>query len=215
MLVLCVTPQERERWVRLCKQTGRRDSLFIFGRDQPWRFNFLDYEWKAGNRNRLNIQRLFSQLMAMRQRQTYSGERDPYFRIAAEELLHHATTALGAAYDRLCIEEIKRMIDTAPRTMEERHDPAWQKDSFCYQTLRIGQSLPKDQQVISEHDLGITRNYWLESFPREGSERRRDSVIATLESTLQPFRSGLLHELFCQSTTITPEFTHCRWCGVD
>ena len=42
-LVLCAKPDERERWVKLCKQNNRAGDLIVFDGSGTHRFNFLDY----------------------------------------------------------------------------------------------------------------------------------------------------------------------------
>ena len=62
-LVLCAKPDEAELWRRYCQQTNRSDSLIIFGPQQPYRFNFLNYEFTrpgAGAGLTENLVRLFT-----------------------------------------------------------------------------------------------------------------------------------------------------------
>ncbi len=43
-LVLAAKPGERDLWESYCRRAGRLRDLVVFGPEEPWRFNVLDYE---------------------------------------------------------------------------------------------------------------------------------------------------------------------------
>ena len=49
-IVMTVKPTEKDDWLDYTYKAGRTESLLIFNPDQPWRFNFLDYELKRPGR---------------------------------------------------------------------------------------------------------------------------------------------------------------------
>lgn len=53
----------------------------------------------------------------------------------------------------------------------------------------------------------LTDSYWTTEFPNL-EEKTRSIIIESIIALLEPFTSGLLHELFMTETNITPEATH-------
>jgi len=45
-LVLCKKTDECTTWIKYARVTGRLDQLLILNMAEPWRFNFLDYQFK-------------------------------------------------------------------------------------------------------------------------------------------------------------------------
>lgn len=66
-LVLTSKPGERQQWEGYCKAAGRHRDLIVFGADQPWHFNFLNYAQRLGGGagHTENLLGLFSTILEM------------------------------------------------------------------------------------------------------------------------------------------------------
>jgi len=133
-LVLTAKPDERALWERYCAQTGRSDSLIVFSPEQPWRFNFLDYELRRPGRGAgetENLVRLFHTILETVDGGKGAGK-DPFWERAVKQMLRNAIEVAKAATGRLVLAEIAELIATAPSSIEETHAERWQSGSFCY-----------------------------------------------------------------------------------
>ena len=211
-LVLAAKVGEVERWQAYAKETGRSASVMLFDDSGRHRFNFLDYAQatvaSAGFEHNL-VDMMARIAEAARIADTEPGGGDnPFFRDASMELLAHTFPLLHAAYGRLRLRDVHDFILSAPTTREEADAERWQDGSFCSATLlRAAHRARHDGDAQAARAVDEHGDYWIEQFPRLG-DRTRSSIVATLTSTLHPFLSGRLRELFCTETTLTPEL--CR-----
>lgn len=209
-LVLCAKVDEAERWRDYAYRAGREHCLITVDARAAARFNFLDYtqatEARAGfDHNLVDVMARVAEAAAIAD--TSSGDGDNrFFRDAALEMLAHAFPILRAAYGRLRLKDVLALIKSAPVSLEQAGQKTWQTDSFCSQTLLTAAHRakrdPAIEQVLEDH-----ADYWMVQFPQLG-ERTRSSIVATLTSTIYPFLSGKLAQLFCSDTTVVPELTH-------
>lgn len=209
-LVCCAKPEEARRWERLAAETGRSRDLIIFDDSLEHRFNFLDYAQAtfATHGFELNLVQIMGRVVeaARLQRRGGSDGDNQFFRDAAEQLLANAFPFLARVYGTIRLNDLYRFINSAPATRAQAMDPKWQLESFCSQTLikaghRAEQGDPITSRICEQHG-----DYWLDEFPGLG-DRTRGSVVTTLTSSIYPFLSGSLHELFCTDTTLVPELS--------
>ena len=59
-MALTAKADDRALLLDWAAEAGRSDSVVVFAPDQPWRFNFLDHQWKVGSGNVLDIENMFS-----------------------------------------------------------------------------------------------------------------------------------------------------------
>lgn len=209
-LVLCAKSSEADRFAKLCEKEGRGQDVIRFDASGKHRLNIMDYTVAtlAGDGFDQNLSRaLIAASEAARVvKNGGTGGDNPFFRDASEELLLHALPLLKVTQPRLQLRDLLRLIDTAPRSPEEARSPEWQKQSFCAQVLLACGALADQGDKEAERIAEEHADYFLERFSAMG-DRTRSSIVATLTSTLNGLLSGKVHELFCTTTTITPEMT--------
>jgi hypothetical protein len=207
--VLTAKAEERQLWERYCRQTRRRRDLIVFGPRQRWRFNFLDYELNragAGAGQTENIVNLFSTVMELAERNTGQGgsgrDDEGYWRRASRQLCRNLVDLLVLATGRVSIPELHRLAMSAPTSKADLRSKEWQAKSFCCQCLLKADDRKKTPQ--QDYDFDRVSDYWMVEFP-ELSERTRSVIVSTFTSLIDVLNRGVLRELFCGETNITPE----------
>ncbi len=206
-LVLTTKPDEREEWEQYCAATNRSDDLLVVGSAADLRFNFLDYEARmAGEGAGLteNVVNLFSTVLeAADNGGSGSGREDEgYWRRASRQLIRNAVELLSLAGSRLSVPDLYRVVISAPTSAEQKRSTQWQAQSVCFQRLKEAdrEGLTARQQG----DLEVVADYFLVEFP-ELSEKTRSVIVSTFTSMTDVLMRGLLRELFCTDTNVTPE----------
>jgi type IV secretory pathway TraG/TraD family ATPase VirD4 len=206
-LVLTAKPDERAVWESYCRKAGRRRDLRIFSPAHKLRFNFLDYELNrkgAGAGLTDNLVGMFSEILQIAERTDSSGGRDNegYWRRTNRQLCRNAVDLLVFAKGTLSIPDLYRLVVSAPTSLEQANSSSWQKSSFCFECLAEADG--RLTTARQEHDFGIVADFFLLEFPGL-SEKTRSIVVSTFTSMIDVLNRGVLAELFCTSTNITPE----------
>lgn len=205
-LVLCAKPGECRQWLRYAQETGRLDSVVVFDESTHLRFNFLNYEMRRGERLVVhNLVNLFLRVSEAAQPSRGGTGQDDFWRKAMSEMLAYAFLPLYAAYGRIELADLMRLIDSAAQNSEELKSADWRASSYCFATIKKAYEHPVFP--LPEPDLRVVNDYWMTRFPRL-SDRTRSSIVATLTAIAHPFQTGYLRELFCTYTNIVPEMTH-------
>lgn len=205
-LVLCAKPDERENWQRYAKACGRAKQLIIVAPDQPWRFNFIQYELGRDGDPAARVENLLSTLMNVLEqtgRERGSGE-DSFWQQAAELLLKNALMVLAAALSHFTLFDLQKFIDSAPTSPAQTAGSDWQQTD-CAKHLHAARAAY--QAAGRQHDFDVLHNYWTGQFPRL-ADRTRSSITFTLSTILQDLQTGTLRELFSTGTNFFPEDTH-------
>ncbi len=206
-LVLTAKPDDRQDWQQYAAATGRSEQLIVIGPDQPWRFNFLDYELRrpgAGAGLTENMVQLFVNVLEIAERKSGGGGgNEQFWQRAMKQLLRNTIDLLKIARGTLTLADIAEVISTAPQSHEETESEAWQ-DGLCF-TL-IYEANAKELTDQQQADFEITARYWLTEFPGL-AEKTRSVVVSTFTSMADCFLRGELRELFCTSTNVVPEMT--------
>lgn len=206
-LVLTAKADERATWERYCEETGRSADLVIFGADATHRFNFLDHErTRAGAGAGLteNLVNLFSTVLEVAERGSGGSGRDEegYWRRANRQLIRNAVDLLSLAGRRVTAPDLYRLVLSAPTSVEQVRSGEWRSSSLCFACLQEADKLPKSSRARA--DLEIVADYFLIEWPAL-SEKTRSVVLSTFTSTADILVRGLLRDLFCADTTVTPE----------
>lgn len=207
-LVCCAKPEERLIWQRLASETGRAEHLVIFGADQPWRFNFLEYERTRQNRGGGQVENLVELLMKAAEfaegKQSMAGGDGDFFERASREMLRAAISILTLAKEELTIAAIQRLITDAPQSLEEAESAHWQQTSYCGKMLKRGQQ--NATSARAQHDLRTSTLYWRQWATM--ADRTRSSILATYSSVANALNQGFAWELFGTTTNLVPEVTY-------
>jgi hypothetical protein len=207
-LVLTAKAEERPLWEGYCRNTRRKRDLIIFGPNHRWRFNFLNYELTrkgAGAGLTENIVNLFATVLEMSERNTGQGdgrEDAGYWRRACRQLCRNLVDLLVIATGSVSIPDLYRLVISAPQSKEQARSQDWKAKSFCYECLRRAES--RVTRTWQERDLELLTEYFVGEFPSL-SPKTRGVIVSTFSSMIDVLNRGVLRELFCGETNITPE----------
>lgn len=207
-LILCVKTDERQIWEERCREAGRSDDLLIFGADQPWRFNFIDYELNRKGKGAgltENLVKEFSTVLEIAQRNSDPGggrEDGGYWRLTNRQLSRNIIDLLIWAGGHLSIPDMYRVLVSAPESREEFKSKEWQAESFCFKCLCDADKKPKTPR--ERKDFGIVSDYWCLEYPKLSS-KTRSIIVSSFTSMIDVLNRNLLGELFCTTTNVTPE----------
>ena len=209
-LVCCAKPDERETWERYAAETRRSGSIKIVSPDHPHFFNFLNYELQRegkGGGQTENLVNLLSLVTEIAEGgSAHGGDRDRYWERAARQMLRNAIDALSLAGEPLTLDNLTRMIITAPRSAAQVHDAEWQQiEGGLYQTLEKAEQRATTPRQL--HDWQTATSYWLNQFATL-DERPRSSIVSTFTSTADLLAHGLAWELLCTETTLIPDMAY-------
>jgi hypothetical protein len=207
-LVLCAKSEERRVWESYCREAGRLKDLVIFGPDQSWRFNFIEYELNrkgSGAGLTENLINLFATVLEIAERNTGQGggrEDEGYWRRANRQLNRNLVDLLILAKGHISIPDLYRLAVSAPTSMEQVRSDEWKKQSFCFRCLTEADQRPKTPR--QRNDFEIVADYFLLEFAGL-SDKTRSVIVSTFTSMIDVLNRGILRELFCEGTNITPE----------
>lgn len=205
-LVLSAKTDERELWESYARKAGRLGDLVFFSPLEPWRFNFLDYEWTrpgAGARQVENIVRLFTLGMeTMGAGEQKASGNNAYWQRAMQQLLRNAVALAGMATEHVRLEDIHRIIQTAPRSQAQVDDEQWNLRSYCFELLAQTRANADTPALFKDYEKIL--DYWYGEWPHVPPETR-GNILSTFTSAVDAFGFSPFRELFCTETNITPE----------
>lgn len=207
-LVLTAKSGEREQWEQYCRETKRSRDLIVFSPDADWRFGFLDYELRRAGRGAgltENIVMLFTTILELAERNSGKGggrEDEGYWRRAMRQLVRNLVDLLVLSNGTVSIPELYRLVISLPASPEDAASERWRNSSYCYQCV-----VKADQRKKTRHqldDLRLVSDYILLEYPAL-SEKTRSIIVSTFTSLIDVLNRGVLRELFCRETTVTPD----------
>lgn len=206
-LVMCAKDEEWEEvWEPLTRETGRYDDVIRFSPDEPWRFNFLDYQLRRESRGggqTENLVVLMSKVTEIVEGSSAVASGDgQYFERASRQLLRNAIDLLSLAQGTLTLQDIVTLIGDAPQNSKQIADENWRNRSLTLQCLARAQA--KDKTPREQHDYEMVERFWLQSFPNL-ADKTRTSIESTFTSVADILLHGVAWELFCTETNIVPE----------
>jgi hypothetical protein len=210
-IVFCAKPDEAQRWVGYLEASGRLDDLILMRPGSGLNFNFIDYEIHRPDGLGLEVFNLVAAIMVvvegMRTALGIVQDSDGAFWVtASREMLTNAIEPLVAATGRFRLDELMRMIASAPTTEEQAYSEDWKARSYCYWVLAKAYSDPAGPP-LPRHAMQAATDYWFSTFAKLDG-KTRSNIVATVTAAISPFLRGTLHETFCTDTTVIPELTH-------
>lgn len=206
-LVLTAKNDERAAWEEYCKATNRLDDFVVFDAAGSHKFNFLDYEMTrpgAGAGITENVVNLLSTVLEVAERNSSGSggrEEEGYWKRTNRQLTRNVVDLLALARGRITVPDLYRAVVSAATSPEQFRSQEWRQSSACYRWLNEA-----DKRVLSPReraDFGIVADYWCLEFPSL-SERTRSVITSTFTSMVDVLNRGILRDLFCGETTITP-----------
>jgi len=209
-LVCCVKTEEANTWRRLAKECNREGDLVFIDSSGDHRFNFLDYAQATIGKDGFdsNIVDLLSRVTeaakSLKSSRGGSAGDNQFFKDASQQMLANCIPFLRVAYGTIRLRDLYNFITSTPRAHEETTGDEWLARSFCAATMKAAGDKAAAgnadaRRVCEEHG-----DYWLQELPGIG-DRTLGSIISTLTSTIYPFLSGKMAELFTTHTTLVPE----------
>lgn len=212
-LVLCAKKDVLEEWKTYAKQTGREKQLLVFDSSGKFVFPFLQYEIERqgeGAGYTENLVRLFTTIYETIDRNAATGGNDPYWTRAMQQLLRNCIDLCVISRGTVSIPQIREIILSAPKSLEEIDLEEWRGKSLCWKLLLEGHA--KKHDVWTQGDFDNMASFWLEEFPTL-SDKTRTSVISTLTTMLDMFLRRPFRQLFSETPPdprmiAYPELTH-------
>ncbi|MHC5542686.1 type IV secretory system conjugative DNA transfer family protein, partial [Singulisphaera rosea] len=129
-------------------------------------------------------------------------EDEGYWRRAMRQLMRNLVDLLVLGKGSLSIPDLYRLVVSAPTSTEEARSPEWKRDSFCYECLKRADE--RDKTPRQRKDYEIVADYLMLEFPAL-SEKTRSVIVSTFTSMIDVLNRGILRDLFCGDTNVTPE----------
>jgi len=194
-------------------------DLRVFSPEEPWRFNFLDYEMNRGGRGSgetENIIQLFMEILELTSDIKKDSGGDDFWQKALQQLLRNSIDLIKFAGERLTMANLYELINTAPKSPKDMEvttletgeviKTKWMQESFC--SKLIFQAHDRTDLSESERaDLKTVIKYWKISFA-ELNDKTRSIITFSFTGFADVFLRGTLKELFCTASNIFPEYTH-------
>lgn len=206
-IVTTVTNSDIANYTRLARHTGRENSLYIFGPDQPWRYNFLEHFWQTSEGQHVeNILELFLTLLEVTDRMQQGGTDSAFWDSQRRRLLRALISIDSQANHSVSLPRLYRILSSLPATpTEAESNPFWREQSYCYQLIKQLDNTP--MSASQQQDYQINREFLLYKFP--GIALKTKSIIeASVLALWDLFLRAPLRELFCTTTNLSPQDTH-------
>ena len=226
-LVLTVKAGDCEMWQQYTKSLGKEKKLVVVSPSTEQRFNFLNYLIKE-EYNTVNIAHVF--LSALQK----FNEGD-YWQNAMEQLIKNAICVLVLANGKLSIQEMYKLVMSAPRNPAEANmifdsesKETYKDEKGKEQKVTTNQKYfrdiiakiytkinPNEDVEISQYQKNLINeykdlslNYWSAEFPQMDSEPR-SSIISMFTSLADNLLRGELKDILSSDLgdTFYPELT--------
>lgn len=204
-----VKPDDRRTYENYCRRAGRLKDLIIYGVDQPWRYNPIDAELQrkdAGAGLTENIVGLLSTLLEICERNSGQDGREDsgYWQRTNRQLMRNTIDLLAMATGRLSIEDLYRVVISAPTSPEQVRSPEWRESSFCFQCLLKADSAVNRR--LKAHELAMVADFFLIEWANL-SDKTRTVVQSTFTSMLDVLNRGINYTLMGGETNLSLERT--------
>ena len=205
-LVLAAKPDEVDQWIGYAQAHGRSNSLVLFG-ERGGCFNFITYELARQGIAGLGsvVECLMRILDAARLANPNAGRGgEAFWEDAMRQVLRNTIPMLYSATGDVRIPDIIRFVASAPVSLDQLRDPAWQESSFMFAVLTKARREPV--VPLAEDDFYKTSGYWRDEYSQLDN-KTRSNIAISLSTALDRFNRGRLHDAFCTGTNIVPELT--------
>jgi len=171
-------------------------------------FNFLDYEFQRGGQSTTNlVQLLLTALESGGQGNT--AHDDAYWFDALRQLLTNAMDLVHLATHKVTLQDMQRVIQSAPQSRHEANSSAWQK-SYCWELLEAAdenirklEQEENSQARAMRHNFKQTIAYWVLDFAGL-AERTRSVIVSTFTSKVTGLTRSPIYELLCTGSLGDP-----------
>ena len=187
-VVFCAKPDECDTWIKYAKEAHREDDLLFLSK---LTFNYLDHESRRSGRGGgqiENLVNLYLEIVNMGKDKRNSGSgNDEYWNNAVKQLLRNTMTILQMAGESINIENIYRMVISAPSA----NGNTAEESSYCTDLMAL--SIPEHLRQTPEFE--IARTFFLEEFAHL-DERTRSNTVSSFSVTADSMQRGELARCF-------------------
>lgn len=195
-----VKPEDTDDYIRYVKDAGReRDLRVISLEDRKLTCNFIAQERDALGKNgdpvllAENLSAMITVLseLAGGQDSGGGGENEQFFQLEASRLSRNCLLVLILA-GKLSMPNLHKLIVSAPQTPAQAASEDFQRESFLFQCLKVGDERPKNHSLAADYDMVAT--YFLHEWPTL-SPRTRSVVQTVLTSTTDAMSRGAARDI--------------------
>ena len=187
-VVFCAKPDECDTWIKYAKEAHREDDLLFLSK---LTFNYLDHESRRSGRGGgqiENLVNLYLEIVNMgKDKRNSGGSNDEYWNNAVKQLLRNTMTILQMAGESINIENIYRMVISAPSA----NGNTAEESSYCTDLMAL--SIPEHLRQTPEFE--IARTFFLEEFAHL-DERTRSNTVSSFSVTADSMQRGELARCF-------------------
>ena len=187
-VVFCAKPDECDTWIKYAKEANREDDLLFLSK---LTFNYLDHESRRSGRGGgqiENLVNLYLEIVNMgKDKRNSGGGNDEYWNNAVKQLLRNTMTILQMAGESINIENIYRMVISAPSA----NGNTAEESSYCTDLMAL--SIPEHLRQTPEFE--IARTFFLEDFAHL-DERTRSNTVSSFSVTADSMQRGELARCF-------------------
>lgn len=204
-LILCVKPDEAQRWCEYLRSVGREKDLILFNRESGLRFDGIAYEWNRQDRASGDIESLLDLLMVvmtMGNDARSGGTNERFWEAQREQLMRNVIMLLSYAGEPISIMAMDRAIGSLPKSVEETGAAEWRAKSYCWSLFdKVRANHPElfidvEDAAWRPGDMDVVADFALDYWPRL-DERTRSNVLAEWSGVSSKFLFRPFADIFC------------------
>lgn len=200
MVFTTTKPEDKQDYIELIKESGREDQLVIFSPKDRYFFDALEQQAKLEDgSDTFSLVALLMIMVEVANGGSVKGK-EPYWELSMRQMITNAIDLLKAASELITIQNIYRLIISAPTSVRQLDSKEWRAKSYCFACLSKASDqsdsfLPDDALEMHFEDFPVTFDYWRNEFPNL-SEKTRSIVVSMFTTTANSFIRGYLKKLF-------------------
>lgn len=199
-LVLTAKADEKNIWREWARRSGREDQLVIIKPTNPYFFDFMEYEAKRQDGSDTQTMVSLFMLIIEIANEGSLQTKETYWLLALRQMLRNCIDILKCAGELITVENMYRLIVSAPSSIARMGVSEWQKESYCFANLNKAADRfeeAEDKTILPESfdDFDIAFLYWTNEFPNL-AEKTRSIIVSMFTTTADAFLRGNLKRIF-------------------
>jgi hypothetical protein len=190
-LVLCAKKEETATWIKYIQQTGREDDIIRLSESS---FDFLKYESNRSDEVHVeNIADIFLQIAEL-DAANRSSSGDGYWLRAGKQLLRNTITLLLMSNEDVTLENISKVVHSAPEKKEFLDNEKWRNSSYCYSLAERVKTL--EHSSDAKKDFVLAERYFFNEYPVL-DPKTRSNIVSFFTTMADGFLRGKIRKIFC------------------
>lgn len=227
-LVLCAKRDEKDLWIKYCKDTNRLDQLIIVEPSGNHRFDFLAYEASQkidGISLTDNLSHLLKVVIKASEEKTSAKAEDSFWENSLDQVVNHVIDLSILAYGSVTVRKMYDILITAP-TQNSKSDVKPKVGSYAHAFGLAAQKISKLFDQFARNEQNITEDelefLFIENYPdaaklkaidhffieqyRTLSDKTRSIIAMSFSGLLFRLMKEPVYSLFCRhNSTFRPE----------